>query len=284
MFPVSKRFVYLSPYILLIVLIGRSHGTVKSPNSNDKSISSSAIHALDHEAKTTTLSGTIDLSHKAVSRSVAEKPDSASPEPIDGSTLKAFAELFARELVGPRGRREQQVGAAAKALWETSSPQSQPDPLLITEIDSTRAIALDSITFKGEPFNPTNFIAWNPGLDRQTRLTFFVLNIGAAFGDNDASSITADAEDSNHSHYPLLVEKFGELPVYSGLNMVVVRLAEGLATTGDVLGQNSGPKPATLPVLALVLLVVDQRMNRHLLPCLRHCYRQTHSMLRLYPV
>ena len=108
-------------------------------------------------------------------------------------------------------------------------------PLLITEADSTRAIVLDSVTCKGEPFTSRSVIPWSGAADQQTRVSLFAMNIGPSFGDPDVASITVDAEDFAHNHYPLLVESVSEVPGYPGLNMVVVRLDESLGSVGDVL-------------------------------------------------
>src|SRR5258705_3431683 len=108
-------------------------------------------------------------------------------------------------------------------------------PLLITEEDSTRAIALESATCKAEPFTSTALFQWDSAADRQTRISLFAMNIGPAFGDPDAFSVAVDAEDFAQNHYPLLVEHVSEVPGYPGLNMVVVRLDENLGSVGDVL-------------------------------------------------
>ena len=117
----------------------------------------------------------------------------------------------------------------------TSAPFYQSAaPLLVTEADTARAIALESVTCKAEPFTSTTLTSWAFGVDRLTRISLFAMNIGASFGDT-ASSVTADAEDSARNHYPLQVEYLSELPVYPGLYMVVVRLNENLESVGDVL-------------------------------------------------
>jgi hypothetical protein len=51
--------------------------------------------------------------------------------------------------------------------------------------------------------------------DRQTRISLFAMNIGPAFGDPDAV-VSADAEDADQNLYPLQVEYFSELQLYTG--------------------------------------------------------------------
>src|SRR5258705_12146634 len=97
-------------------------------------------------------------------------------------------------------------GSLALGLDLSASIASMPAPpaarpLLLTEYDSTRAIALESTTFGGEPFLPTT--PFPLGSDRQTRISLFAMNVGPSFDDPTASSSTANAEDFAHHRYPL---------------------------------------------------------------------------------
>ena len=77
-------------------------------------------------------------------------------------------------------------------------------PVLISEATSTRAIALESVTFLREPFSPISSVAWSD--DRRTRVILFAMNLKLQ-PDEDLSVVTADAEDASHQHYNLKVER-----------------------------------------------------------------------------
>src|SRR5712664_4169831 len=79
--------------------------------------------------------------------------------------------------------------------------------ILISQETSTRAIALDSVTLKREPFNSTSEVTW--GNDHQTRVMLFAMGLDPKFS---ASSLTANAEDGSHKIYPLTVEYVGPVP------------------------------------------------------------------------
>ena len=129
----------------------------------------------------------------------------------------------------------------ANGLHTTSSdqvltPQSAAAPQLVTEEDSTRAIALETTTGRAEPFEATTFMPWTlDSSDRQTRISLLAMNLDSSFGDS-ASTVTVDAEDVNHNHYPLTVEYLGRVPGYPWLDQLVVRLDDNIDDTiGDVL-------------------------------------------------
>lgn len=106
-------------------------------------------------------------------------------------------------------------------------------PVLVSETDSTRAIALESVTLTPEPFSPTaQPVAL--GSDERTRVMLFVLNLPAQAG-ADLSAFSADAEDAEHKHYSLKVEYVGQVPSQEWLSMVVLRLSDDLGDVGDVL-------------------------------------------------
>jgi hypothetical protein len=105
-------------------------------------------------------------------------------------------------------------------------------PELISEATSTRAIALESVTWKREPFQPTQPIVF--GTDERTRVILFARNLDLLMGEG-ASAVTAEAEDAAHTIYPLTVEYVGKMPGYDWLTAVVVRLNDNLGDVGDVL-------------------------------------------------
>jgi uncharacterized protein (DUF1800 family) len=61
------------------------------------------------------------------------------------------------------------------------------------------------------------------------------MNLDLLAGETE-NSLTADAEDAAHTHYPLRVEYVGQVPNFQGVYMVVMRLNDSMtANLGDVL-------------------------------------------------
>jgi uncharacterized protein (DUF1800 family) len=61
------------------------------------------------------------------------------------------------------------------------------------------------------------------------------MNLDLLAGETE-NSLTVDAEDAAHAHYPLKVEYVGQVPSFGGLYMVVLRLNDSMtANLGDVL-------------------------------------------------
>src|SRR5882724_5908431 len=81
--------------------------------------------------------------------------------------------------------------------------------ILISEESSTRAVAVDSVTQKHEPFSTTSTVQW--GSDSRTRIMIFVMGLSLQPGEGP-TAITADAEDGAHNIYPLTVEYVGPVP------------------------------------------------------------------------
>jgi len=95
----------------------------------------------------------------------------------------------------------------------------QTSPVLVSHPDSTRAIAFDSVTRTREPFTTT------------TRIMLFAMKLVLPPGE----TLTADAEDAQHSVYPMTVEYVGPVPDNPWVSSVVIRVPENLPETGDVL-------------------------------------------------
>jgi uncharacterized protein GlcG (DUF336 family) len=117
--------------------------------------------------------------------------------------------------------------ACLLAAVEASAQQTSP--VLISHADSTRAIAFDSVTHRREPFTTTADIKF--GSDSATRIMLFAMNLQPQPGE----TVTADAEDTNHTLYPLTVEYVGLVPDNPWVSSVIVRVPENLPATGDVL-------------------------------------------------
>ena len=105
-------------------------------------------------------------------------------------------------------------------------------PTLISQPDSTRAIAFESVTRQREPFTTTTQVRF--GSDTATRIMLFAMNLQLQPGET-ASAVTADAEDASHTIYTLTAEYVGSVPDQPWATSVVVRLPGNLPETGDVL-------------------------------------------------
>jgi uncharacterized protein GlcG (DUF336 family) len=103
-------------------------------------------------------------------------------------------------------------------------------PVLISERDSTRAVALESVSRLHEPFKLTARHTF--GTDKRTRVQIFALNLER---DDSPATITADAEDGAGRVFPLTVEHVGRVPGETWLFSVTLRLHEEMTESGDVL-------------------------------------------------
>jgi carboxypeptidase family protein/concanavalin A-like lectin/glucanase superfamily protein len=118
-------------------------------------------------------------------------------------------------------------------LLSVGSAQGQTGPLvLISETNSSRAIALESITFTREPFPVTSLISWSS--DNRTRVIIFALNLQLQPGE-EPSSVIADAEDGMQRHYELQVEYVEPVPGQEWMSAVSVKLSDQMGDVGDVL-------------------------------------------------
>jgi hypothetical protein len=93
--------------------------------------------------------------------------------------------------------------------------------ILLTEANSQRAIALDSVLFTRDPFSVSNTL--NFSADQRTRITLFVVGLKLLAGET-ASAVTATAEDSSGNVRPLSVEFVGGVPSLNWLTQVTLRL------------------------------------------------------------
>ena len=108
-----------------------------------------------------------------------------------------------------------------------------PAPTLLTEANSARAIALDSVTQVRDPLPVVALNNFGQGRDPRTRVSLFGINVDLSPGEN-ASAVTATARDSRSRSYSLKVEFVGKVPTLDWLTQVVVRLPDELAYAGDV--------------------------------------------------
>ena len=114
----------------------------------------------------------------------------------------------------------------------TIAPNGTLAPTLLTEANTNRAIALDSVTFMRDPFPLTGLFTF--GLDQRTRVILFATGLGLLPGE-DTSVVTGQVEDSAHRIFPLTIEHVGKVSNFDWLTQVNVRLPNELANAGEVL-------------------------------------------------
>jgi len=117
-------------------------------------------------------------------------------------------------------------------------PVNQQQPVLLTYKDRAfnvtgRATALDSVALISEPFPVIATPTQNFSSDQRTRINLFAYNLELKAGE-DLTAITAEAEDSQHVVYALPVEAAYEVPNFSWITQVTVKLPDQLQGLGDV--------------------------------------------------
>lgn len=113
-----------------------------------------------------------------------------------------------------------------------ASGPAKSAPELISEANSTRAVALEAVTWVREPFWPTQLIPFST--DSRTRIALYARNVDLLPGE-DASVVKAEAEDATRTRYPLTVEYVRKVQGFNWLSLVVVRLHDSWGDIGDVL-------------------------------------------------
>ncbi len=114
----------------------------------------------------------------------------------------------------------------------TTLAATNKSPVLISDSTSTRAIALESISLRAEPFPLTQAIPFSS--DPRTRIAIFAMNLELLAGEA-ANAFSADVQDASGKLYPLRVEYEGQVPAFPGISMLILRLADDLGDAGDVL-------------------------------------------------
>lgn len=125
------------------------------------------------------------------------------------------------------------LSAASVGFFNQPHTTAQSNrPVLFSRDDSTRAIAIDSVTSTREPFSVFAPVAF--GTDQSTRVMLFAGSLHLQDGEA-LTAITADAEDGAHHIFPLQVEHVGPVPNQDWATAVILRLSDDMADAGDVL-------------------------------------------------
>jgi beta-glucanase (GH16 family) len=115
-------------------------------------------------------------------------------------------------------------------VYQRATPSNVP--VVFTDDGANRALALDSVTFKRDPFSVRN--SYNFSLDKTTRVMLLSANLDLQPGDGP-SIVTAQADDGNGHTYPLTVEWIGRLPSLDWITVVIAKLPDDLANSNQAL-------------------------------------------------
>jgi uncharacterized repeat protein (TIGR01451 family) len=103
-------------------------------------------------------------------------------------------------------------------------------PNILTDENTSRAIALDSVWMLRDPFplgNVQNFSS-----DQRTRIMLFATGIELTPAESP-SAVLVQLEDSENRVYPLVVENVRKVPSFEQLSQIVVKLPDAIASEGD---------------------------------------------------
>lgn len=192
-----------------------------------------------------TINGRVSVGPTGLSGVVMSITSPTSSGPVSGAVTTSSTGTYSFANL-PAGRSYTVTPAKTNYVFSPGSKSyatlstNQPDqnfaatllPVLVSEETSTRAIALDSVTWQRDPFPLLSPIPW--GADRNTRVMLFAMNVDLLPGEG-ISVVTAEAEDGTHQRYSLPVEHVGRVPGFNWLTCVIVRLNNGMPDIGDVL-------------------------------------------------
>ena len=142
---------------------------------------------------------------------------------IPGAVLTDNGAMFRCVVTNP-------VGTATSK--EGTLTVQEPIPGLQTEAGGDTAIALDSVTLFRDPFPLTN--DFNFSADHRNRVMFISTALGFQQGET-FTAVTARAEDSQLTIYPLTVEYVGSLPGFPIFSEVILRLPDNIPIGQELL-------------------------------------------------
>lgn len=172
------------------------------------------------------------------------RPRIYAPNPVEGGSSISHwdTSLFPNQLMEPSINTDLTHSVVAPQDlsyafmrdigWCVECPRPQPGPAqLILETSGPvtgAAAALDSLLFLRDPFpivNPANLL--NPGVDRNTRVVVFVMNLQLAQGET-ASSVVVNLTGSNNQSFDVPAEDVRLIPNLE-FTQVIFRLPDNLS-------------------------------------------------------
>jgi hypothetical protein len=121
-------------------------------------------------------------------------------------------------------------GSVVKTQQFTIGVATPAVPRLLTEENTERALALESVTLLRGPFSSAG---GQFSSDTATRVMLFATNI--ELGQSESlSTVTAQAEDSQQRAFPLTVEYVGKVPNHDWLTQVIVKVPVDIESAGDI--------------------------------------------------
>lgn len=105
-------------------------------------------------------------------------------------------------------------------------------PTLLTEEGTSRAVALDSVTWTRGPFSILS--SHNFSADGRTRIMLFAAGVELLPGET-AAIVTAQAEDSQQRTFPLSVEYVGKLPGVDGLTQINLTVSDEVSNLNGIM-------------------------------------------------
>jgi hypothetical protein len=145
--------------------------------------------------------------------------------PIVDDTLVEGVETIKLSLSSPAN------GAVEGSPFTTTISVLDDDkPLIVTEQDTPRAAAVDSVWLLRDPFSLGSL--QNFSADHHTRILVFATGVDLLPGEN-ASALVVRLEDNQNRIYPLVVEDLRKVPNFDWLSQIVVRLPDTIDSEGD---------------------------------------------------
>jgi hypothetical protein len=178
----------------------------------------------------------------ATNNGTAEKPSdytntSGTVEFAAGETQKSFVVPITDDVLVERTETINLILSAPGAGAFEGSPFAttisivdDDKPLIALDETTSRAVALDSVLLKRDPFPLGNI--HNFSLDQRTRIAVFVQGVELNSTET-SSSVQVQLEDSQNRIYPLVVEGVRKVPNLDWLSQIVVKLPDSIDSEGD---------------------------------------------------